>query len=235
MAPTSPRERLTRLADLASRTDVPASELTAEVANLLVDWPATYPLSMREPFEALLEKSLHELDPAARTLLAGRFASSPNMPLSVLNALIFDATPEVRQHILACNAPVTDPEGTLSALIDEHALLNSIRNEGSDPASGLATHFGITRATAAKIWMDASGFGLAVLCKGGNCTRAMFSALAVLAQSQASYEETYRRLAEYDDVPVDGARALLQFWRAQLPGGRQPVEAAAEFRAGTAL
>lgn len=221
MANTSPRERLTRLADLASRADVPANELTNEVADLLADWPENYPPSMREPFEALLEKSLHELDPAARTLLAERFASRAGMPLTVLNALIFDASHDVQNAILARNAEVEIP-GANGSKINEKALLVATCEPPGDVALVLASHFSIPREVSAAVAADSSAFGLAVLSRGANCSRATFSALAVLSRPDATYEETFMRLATYDRVPEQGAGALIQFWRAQN-GGEIPA------------
>lgn len=233
MGSTSSRERLTRLADLASRADVPANELTSEVAGLLVDWPANYPPSMREPFEALLEKSLHELDPGARALLAERFASSAGMPLTVLNALIFDAGRDVQGAILARNADVETP-GAHSSKINEKALLVATCAPAGDIAAVLSSHFSIQREIAAAVVADSSAFGLAVLSHGANCSRATFSALAVLSRPEALHEETFTRLATYDRVPEQGARALLQYWRAQTSSEPLSAEIHTESEKGTA-
>src|SRR5256885_1906494 len=96
MAQLSARERLSRLVDLASEAGVPARrELTDQLADLLLDWPSSYPAAMREPFEALLEKALRDVEPAARRLLAERFVEHSEMPLTVLNLLVLDAAQEV--------------------------------------------------------------------------------------------------------------------------------------------
>src|SRR6476620_265245 len=125
MAAASARERLARLVDLANQNQVPARELTDELADLLLDWPDNYPLAMREPFEALLEKSLHDIAPAARALLAQRFADG-TMPLSVLNTLIFDADLQARQAILARNATEAS-DATAARMVDERDLLAAAR------------------------------------------------------------------------------------------------------------
>ncbi len=211
MATASARERLARLVDLASQSEMPARELTDELADLLLDWPENYPPAMREPFEALLEKSLRDVDPAARKLLAQRFADG-TMPLSVLNTLIFDADPQARQAILARNATEAN-DATAARMVDERDLLAAARAGTIELPLVLALYFGIPRDVAAKALADRSAFSLALLCSGIGCSRAAFSALAVLASPQADTDESYRRLAAYDQVPDDGARALLQFWR----------------------
>jgi len=224
MAAAPARERLARLVDLASQSEMPARELTDELADLLLDWPSNYPLAMREPFEALLEKSLRDVDPAARALLAQRFADG-TMPLSVLNTLIFDANPEARQAILARNATEAN-DATAARMVDERDLLAAARAGTIELPLVLALYFGIPTDVAAKALADRSGFSLALLCSGIGCSRAAFSALAVLASPHADTDESYRRLAAYDQVPENGAVALMQFWRSQLAGA-QPVSAVA--------
>jgi hypothetical protein len=214
MSSISPRERLSRLVELAAETDLAARRALVDgLADLLLDWPASYPVGMREPFEALLEKSLRDIDPGARALLAQRFADG-TMPLSVLNTLIFDADPEARQAILARNATEAN-DTTTARMVDERDLLAAARAGTIELPLVLALYFGISSDVAAKALADRSGFSLALLCSGMGCSRAAFSALAVLASPQADTDESYRRLAVYDQVPDEGARALLQFWRGQ--------------------
>lgn len=217
MAQLSARERLTRLVDLASEAGVSARrELTGELADLLLDWPPSYPATMREPFEALLEKALRDVEPPARTLLAERFVKHSGMPLTVLNQLIFDAPPEVRTKILSRNADAF-ARNVATPHIDGALLLFAARRARPDGlAETLATWFGIKPEIAADVLRDHSAHSLAILCKGAQLTRAGFSALAVLARPDAAGDEHYRRLAVYDSVPDDGARVLLVFWRSQL-------------------
>jgi hypothetical protein len=227
MAQLSARERLTRLVDLASEAGVSARrELTGELADLLLDWPANYPATMREPFEALLEKALRDVEPPARTLMAERFVKHSRMPLTVLNQLIFDAPPEIQIKILSRNADA-HAHNVAPPHIDGALLLFAARRATPDGlAETLATRFGIKPEIAASVLRDHSAQSLAILCKGAKLTRAAFSALAVLARPDVAGDEHYRRLAVYDSVPDDGARALLVFWRSQLDPIPPAVEAA---------
>jgi hypothetical protein len=210
---------------LAGQTDGPARhELTNELADLLIDWPETYPSAMREPFEALLEKALRDIEPEARALLAQRFAANATIPLSVINALIFDATSEVRAEILARNSVVPDD---IRSHVDEIGLLAHARSTGvAGLVNVVARRLQIGDVIATNILSDASGFMLALLCKGAGMSRAAFSALAVLARPSAPSEEHYRRLAAFDDVPEDSARALLAFWRRQVVPAEPITQAA---------
>jgi hypothetical protein len=207
-----PRERLTRLVNLARDSGTGSrEELTNELADLLLNWPQNYPAAMREPFEALLEKALGDIEPDARALLAKRFAGR-NVPLSVLNALFFDATPEIKLEILARNAAAQT--GSASGAVNEQALLATARAAEPDQIAGvMAERFGIGRSNAAAVLADASAYSLACLCKGARLSRAVFSALAVLAEASAAHDESYRRLAAYDAIPEDGAAALFRFWQ----------------------
>src|SRR5438105_15777845 len=95
-----PRERLNRLVELASQSGLPARRALAnDLADLLLDWPAAYPPAMREPFEALLEKAVRDVEPAARAILAERFTGDTGTPLAILNLLIFDAAPAIKTAI----------------------------------------------------------------------------------------------------------------------------------------
>src|SRR3954468_3401028 len=104
MAIFSARERLTRLVELAGQEGFEARRaLAGELADLLLAWPSIYPRGMREPFEALLEKTMRDIGPAERAALADRFVADEDMPLSILNLLVFDAGPETRDAILLRN------------------------------------------------------------------------------------------------------------------------------------
>jgi hypothetical protein len=212
MASITPRERLTRLVNIASDPGTSSrGELTSELADLLLEWPKNYPAAMREPFEALLEKALSDIAPDARGLLAKRFVGG-NMPLTVLNALFFDAAPEVKNEILSRNA--ASPSGSAPRAINEQALLAVARAaEPHQVTDAIAERFGIGRSSAAAALADASAYSLACLCKGASLSRAAYSALAVLAESGIARDERYRRLAAYDAIPEAGARALLRFWQ----------------------
>jgi hypothetical protein len=227
MKSISPRERLNRLVELAAETSAAARrELTNEVAGLLLDWPSTYPEAMREPFEALLEKSLADIEPEGRALLAERFAKKPGIPLPILNALIFDASPEVRAEILARNGAAFHG-GATEDVCGESALLAGLRvADIDDIAPVLSAHLHVPQPTAARIVADSSATTLAVLCRGAGLSRPTFSALAVLSSPSADVDEHYRRLAAYDDVPDNAAISLLSHWRRQVEPPSQAAEAA---------
>jgi hypothetical protein len=228
MVSASPRERLSRLVELAAESSIAARrELTEELADLLLDWPSAYPEAMREPFEALLEKSVTDIEPEARTLLARRFAERESTPLSILNALIFDAPPEIRAVILARNAEAAATEPADSDCMSESVLLSEIRQAQLEEISRkLGSCFHISAAVAERIVDDASALSLVGLCKGGGLSRAAFSALAILARPFAKDDERYRRLAAYDTVSDDAARALLSFWRRQAAQAQPTTQAA---------
>ena len=58
----TPKERLSHLLELAAQGAGERAALAGEVADLLLDWPETYPAGMRATFEALLEKIVREID-----------------------------------------------------------------------------------------------------------------------------------------------------------------------------
>lgn len=217
MTPADPKLRLTRLVELAGR-DGPASRraLVGELTDLLLDWPQTYPANMREPFEALLERAVRGVDPEARALLAERLAVTSDMPLPILNLLVFDAAPTARDAILAQNAGFG--EDGIRVGVNEPALLAAVRKTEpfSIPAI-LASRFRIPDDIAAQIAADSSAFSLAVLCKGARVSRAAFSALSLMLAPGAAQQEIYRRLAAYDGIVEDCAAGLVAFWRAKAP------------------
>jgi hypothetical protein len=111
--------------------------------------------------------------------------------------------------------------------MDEALLLFAARSATSeDLAETLASQFRIRPEIGASILADDSAHALAILCRGAPIARATFSALAVLARPGAAGDDHYRRLAIYDSVPAQGARALLAFWREQVEPGLPVVEAA---------
>jgi hypothetical protein len=223
MAVFSARERLTRLIELAGQDGADAREaLAGELADLLLGWPAIYPHGMREPFEALLERTIGQVSPETRTILAERFIGAADAPLSILNLLVFDALPETRKSILLRNASAMENTPAVSRIpVDEAALLAAARttSSGSLPAM-VARRLGIPAEIAEEIFADPRAAMLAVLCRAVPLNRETFSALAVLAQRSVTNDESYRRLAAYDEAPESGAEALLSFWRRQC---RAPV------------
>ena len=214
----TPKERLNRLLELAAQGASERAALAGEVADLLLDWPAPYPMSMRATFEALLEKIVREMDLAGRAMLAPRFEDRDDFPLSLLNEFFLGAGDPMRAAILARN----DAMGAADALpIDSDALLHAART-AEDFSGALARLAGLSEPLAAAIAGD--GGALAVLCKGASIHRAAFSAIAILAGPPRSVHANFAMLAAYDDVPADGAAQLLAFWQAR--GETQILEAA---------
>jgi hypothetical protein len=216
MSAINARERLTRLVELAGQNGPGARRaLVGELADLLLDWPSNYPQSMREPFEALLEKAVHEVDAGTRAQLAERFVHSAEVPLAFLNTLVFDASPATRDAILVRNA-AADPGSERPFALNETALVAAARDAlAGDMAQALASRFGIEADTAARVLADERAYLLAVLCKGARASRATFSALALLTDSGDAGGKSYARLAVYDGVAQTGSEALLRFWQAQ--------------------
>jgi hypothetical protein len=229
MAIFSARERLTRLVELAGQEGFEARRaLAGELADLLLAWPSIYPRGMREPFEALLEKTMRDIGPAERAALADRFVADEDMPLSILNLLVFDAGPETRDAILLRNGSEREPSAMIVRIpVNEAALLAAARGTASDglPAV-LAVRLGIPLEIAQAVLADSSATMLAVLCKGANLRRQTFSGLAVIAKSDASAETSYGRLAAFDDISETGARALLAVWREEVRPTARESEAA---------
>lgn len=218
------RERLNRLVELAGQSGTAArGALATELADLLLDWPSAYPTAMREPFEALLEKAVRDVDPVARAALAERLVEGPDTPLAILNLLLFDAAPDTKAAIIRRNASAPEARsGTIRVGVEELSLLAAARAAAPHEfPQVLASRFRIGAATAAQIVAEESGYLLAVLCKAAAIMRPTFSALTVLARPHAIGEAHYRRLAMYDAVPDAGPGALLDAWRAQaqLPEG----------------
>jgi hypothetical protein len=216
MSAINARERLTRLVELAGQNGPGARRaLVGELADLLLDWPSNYPPSMREPFEALLEKAMHEVDADTRAQLAERFVHGAEVPLAFLNALIFDALPATRDAILVRNAAAAG-DNTPAFALNESALVAVARGAVADElAEAIAARFGIEADTVAQILADERAYLLAVLCKGARASRATFSALALLTDSGDAGGKSYARLAVYDGVAQTGSEALLRFWQAQ--------------------
>ena len=60
---------------------------------------------------------------------------------------------------------------------------------------------------------DESGAALAVACKGAHIERAVFSALALLAQPRRDRSHAFAVLDAFDDVPATEAVRVLSGWR----------------------
>jgi hypothetical protein len=213
----TPKERLRQLLELAAQGAGERAALAGELAELLLAWPASYPVGMRATFEALLERILHETDLGARAVLAPRFADRDDFPLSLLNAFFLSAPPAMRAALLARN----DAAGATGTIpIDCDALLEAARN-ARDLRGALVRFAALPEMLADAIACD--GGALAILCKGGGVRRATFSAIAILAGPAS---ENFATLAAYDDVPADGAAQLVAFW--QRRGPQAPILDAAD-------
>lgn len=226
------RERLSHLIELAGEsTPDKQRALAFELCDLLTDWPTRYPAAMREPFEALLEKVLRRLDGTTRRMIAARLAARPETALAFLNEFYLDVPADARRAILARNADLPEHaqiEGATAE--DELPLIEAARRvRGAEFAAALARFLDVTPPLAQRILDDMSGDGLAVACKGAGVRRATYSALALLAGAdlRANPAARYERLSAFEDVPAEGARRMLAFWRRlhddgppQEPGAR---------------
>lgn len=207
----APRERLNHLLELAAQGPAGRAALLGELTDLLLDWPKDYALAMRAPFEALLEKTAREVDPATRTDVAGRLEGHDELPVSLLNEFFLEASRELRARILALN-DVLDGETKNSASVDPAALLDAARTLNGAFAEKFAQALSLPAPTAKEILTDASGQSLAVACKGSGLDRATFSSIALLTAHGANPME---RLSAYDQVPQTAAQRLTEFWRAR--------------------
>lgn len=222
------RTRLKELLDLAAEATAAArTRLVEELADLLLDWPEDYPLSMRAHFDLLLEKAAEDVEPEVRAMLARRFAAQPDAPVGLLNRLFFDAPDDVKLAILRRNALADDGADHAIAASngEETALVAAARGDG-DPAEAFAQALGIDDVLATRILAEPSGEALAAACKGAHLKRSTHSALALLFAPDG--DERERRLTAYDAVPQDGAESLVRFWRTHphMGEGAGKIEAA---------
>jgi hypothetical protein len=209
---SDPRERLTRLVELATESAPEKRRMLAtELCDLLLDWPPNYPAAMREPFETLLEKTMRLIDREARVALIARIAMSG--PLDFLNEFFFDAPAELRAVILARNAQAPLPAAP-SGPIDEAALIDAARRDVNGAFTDrFAQAARFDGETAACILRDDTAAALAVAAKGAHLSRAAFSALALLADGACAPDQTLARLAAYDGVAQGAAESMVRFWR----------------------
>lgn len=206
---SDPRARLNNLFELATQ-NAPEKrrELAIELCDLLLDWPANHPSSMREPFEALLEKTVRLIDRDTRHALIARISHAPGVRREFLNEFFFDASPALRGAILARNS---DCDGHVSIAVDEAEVVKAAR-AGDDFNDAFAAALGVASETAQRIVADASAQSLALATKGAHLSRATFSALVLLVcPGKPSDIET--RLAAYDAADESTATAMLTYWR----------------------
>jgi len=212
--------RLASLMELAAEhAPEKRRKLAVELCDLLLDWPQNYPLSMREPFETLLEQTVRLVDRDTRASLIARIADAPGTALDFLNEFFFDAPDGLRLIILERNASATPaPNGHA---VDEAALIEALRRHPRDAfAELLATALDVTVETAARILHDGTGEALAIAAKGAHLSRAAFSTLALLADGPGAPEAMLARLAVFENVPERGAENLMRFWRRHSPDAK---------------
>ena len=212
---STPKQRLSRLVELASQGEAARPALAHQLCDVLLDWPTDYPSAARLPFEALLEKALREVSRETRIQIAERFERRADAPVDILNELFFAASPEMKDEIVARNAS----EGLLPSggpdYVDEATLLEAARSDGEDFPAIFASALGVCDTIVSEILADASVQSLALACKGIRVGRATFSAIAILSDQMRGTDESYSRLSVYDTVPECAAERMLAFWRNQ--------------------
>jgi len=178
-------QRLSHLLQLADQGPSLRAALAEEVAELLTNWPADYPDSMRQICETLLAKAAHDVDPATRARLRVQLYSDPELAHRVLPR-----------------------ESTGQALVEA-------ARRGGDLAPALAENLGVDVRVAAQILGDESGASLALACKGAHLDRAVFSALALLVCPGRDRARAFAVLDAFDAMPVSEATRVLRGWREQ--------------------
>ncbi len=218
----TPKERLSHLLELAAQGAGEREHLAGEVADLLLDWPDAYPAAMRATFEALLEKIVGEMAPAACRTIAPRFDGRADFPLSLFNAFFFSCPPAMQDAILSRNDALDEAVGEP---LDADALLGAAR-AARDFTPALSRIAGLPETIAQAMLADPSGRGLAVLARATGMARASFSAMAILAGPARSVAENFAMLGTYDSVPANGARHLVALWRARADAPPRVEQAA---------
>lgn len=211
MSTHAPKERLSHLLELAAKGAEARQALLGELADLLLDWPSNYALSMRVPFEALLARAARDAGRPTRTALAERFTGHDELPLDLLNEFFAVAPGALKTRILERNQDAAGADEPPHAPADGRALIAAAR-AGIGVAPALGEYLALSANLAGEILDDGSALSLAVACKGASLDRAAFSALSLLASPDGA--DIHDRLAVYEHVPPGAAQALLAFWRA---------------------
>jgi hypothetical protein len=186
------------------------TQLSCELADLILSWPEDGPEAMRGPMLALFETALREADDQTQAELAPRFAGRSDIPLKILNLLYLAAPAPLRREILLRNA-LEQSETAPSSPADGALILAAARNGTRDFLAAFAVGAGVPRRIAQSVLSDTSGETLAVLCCGRGLDRATFSAIALLKGPRGL------PLAVFDNVPPKAALHLVEDWR-RLPG-----------------
>lgn len=210
---SSAKERLEHLLELAGNGPAEAPQLASELCALLLDWPPTYPASMRTPFESLLEKAVRLLDDGQRENLAREMGTGGELPLIVLNEIFFVAPERLRARILTRNAKAESVTAEPLPKFDAAAFVSAAREKkGEAYARAFAGMFGISKDAADAVLNDASGEALAIACKGADLPRAVFSAIALLTGTSEPAAQK-KKLAAFENVSADAAHNMVRFWR----------------------
>ena len=207
------KHRLKHLLELAAAGAPARASLAAELCEILVEWPRDYAHEAKKQFEALLGKTLAELEPSARTAIAARFLLRADAPETLHRYTMFSAGSESAGKA-ACDASL--PART--------ALLNAARSGEAALRDALSTTLGFPPEIAADVLADPSGRALAIACKGSHAGRAVFSALTLLTRDQAGPGDTYLRLAAYEAIAEDTAERLCASWRSDPRAVPQAAE-----------
>jgi hypothetical protein len=176
-------QKLLHLLQLADQGPALRAALAEEVAELLTDWPADYPESMRGACEALLAKASHDVDSATRARLRVQLYSNPELADRVLPR-----------------------ETTTQGLIET-------ARQGGDLVPVMAARLGMDAKMAGQILDDETGAALAVACKGASLDRATFSALVLLVHPGRDRAHAHAVLDAFDNVPTSEATRVLRGWR----------------------
>ena len=178
-------QKLSHLLQLADQGPALRAALAEEVAELLTNWPADYPDSMRNACEALLAKAAHDVDDDTRARLRVQLCSAPELAARVLPR-----------------------ESVTLGLVE-------IARQGGDIIPALAEKLGVDAKMAAQVLDDETGAALAVACKGAGLDRATFSALVLMAHPGRDRIHVYAMLDAFDNVPNSEATRLLHDWRGE--------------------
>ena len=136
-------QKLSHLLQLADQGPTLRAALAEEVAELLTNWPADYPQSMRGACEALLAKAAHDVDAATRARLLGcdgKWALHPDQ-IAVVNEVFSPS-----EHELARAQAVMD--ALQAAGQDGHGVL-ALEGEMIDEATRKSAEDLLARGRAA--------------------------------------------------------------------------------------
>ena len=197
------------------------TQLSCELADLILDWPENGPEAMRGPMLALFETALREADDQTQAALAPRFAGRSDIPLKILNLLYLAAPAPMRREILMRNE-LEPGEPAAAAPADGTAILAAARNGARDFLSAFAVGTGVPRRIAQAVLSDSTGEALAVLCCGRGLDRASFSAIAILKGPRDL------PLAVFDSIAPKAAARLAADWRKPLASPHHAHVVAAE-------